>query len=467
MTLRVSLLASLVGLLTACQLQDDLIATRLPNLSTGGSASVGGTAGTVAGAAGGVALDPACVGFVPTLSLGVGEQREETCAGWIARRAFSHAICSCADLDVFAVLGSSPLDSSVPAPLEDKDRRGAAIGVNGNYSGGEYVRIDGSLTVAGKTAWASRGGIDVAGDLRLPSPVSAAGPILVGRDAWLLEAASSKSLITVLRNLHLGPSGSIGGGGPAIALGKTSRESFEVAPPCECANDALVDVDGIVSQGMTQNDNRRIGLALDALSDVTSPKQLTLSCGRFALQRISGESEIALRIAGRVILVVDGDVAAGRKFSLQLEPGAALDLFIGGNLSISGESLIGDNTRPAATRVYVLGAGDIALPGTQRFSANLYAPHAMVTVLALGDVYGAAFGAAVRSLGPLLAHYDRAVLQADTDCAVPPPDRCSSCDQCGAEKTCVAGVCATCTTDDDCCFPLVCAAGACQPLGTD
>ena len=305
------------------------------------------------------------------------------------------------------------------------------------------------------------------GTCGLAAPVNAAGPIFVGRDAWLLEAASSMSLITVLRDLHLGPSGSIGGTGPAIALGKTLHESFEVAPPCECANEELVDIGGVVSQGMSQNDNGRIGLALDALSNVASPKQLTLACGRFALQGISGEAEIALRIVGRVILVVDGDVEAGRKFSLELEPGAALDLFIGGNLSVSGESLIGDNTRPAATRVYVRGAGNIALPGTARFSANLYAPHAPLTVLALGDVYGAAFGASVRSLGPLLAHYDRAVLQADADCAAAPPTRCSSCDQCGAEKTCVAGVCTTCATDDDCCFPLVCAAGVCQPLGTD
>jgi hypothetical protein len=467
MTPRASLLASLVALLTACQLQDDVIATRLPSLSSAGSASVGGAAGTVGGAGGGGAAGQACVGFAPTLSLAVGEQREETCAGWIARRAFSHAICSCADLDVLAVLASSPLDSSVAGPLEDDDRKGAAIGVNGNYGGGEYVRIDGSFTVSGTAAMASRGGIDVAADLRLAAPASAAGPIFIGRDAWLLEAASSKSLVTVLRDLHLGPNGSIGGAGPAIALGRTVHESFEVAPPCECANETLVDIDGVVSQGMTQNDNGRFGLALDALSDVTSPKQLTLSCGRFALRQISGEAEIALRIAGRVILVVDGDVEAGRKFSLELEPGAALDLFIGGNLTISGESLIGDNTRPAATRVYVRGAGDIALPGTARFSANLYAPHAELTVLALGDVYGAAFGAAVKSLGPLLAHYDRAVLQADADCAVAPPARCSSCDQCGAAKTCVAGVCTTCATDDDCCFPLVCAAGACQPLGTD
>jgi hypothetical protein len=458
-----SLFALTFTLLTACRLPDDPIATRLPSLSSGGSASMGG-----AGSSG-----DACTGFSPTLSMALdGGARQETCAGWLARRAFSHAICSCGDLNVFAVLASNALDSSTQGTeeeeeQEDKERKGAAIGVNGNYGGGEYVRVDGSFSVSGSGDVASRGGIDVAGDLRLAAVTSAAGPIFVGRDAWLLGATSSMSLATVGRDLHLGPSGSLAASGATIALGKTSHDSFEIAPPCECAEEKLIDIDGIVAQGMSQNDNARLGLALDALNEVVSPTQLTLSCGRFALRKISGDAAIALRIAGRVVLVVDGDVDAGRRFSLELEPGAALDLFIRGNLSVSGESLIGDNTRPAATRVYVLGAGDIALPGTARFSANLYAAHAKLTVLALGDVYGAAFGASITSLGPLLAHYDRSVLQADASCGISPPNQCSSCDQCGAGKTCMAGACGACATDNDCCFPLVCEAGACQPLGRD
>jgi hypothetical protein len=110
----------------------------------------------------------------------------------------------------------------------------------------------------------------------------------------------------------------------------------------------------------------------------------------------------------------------------------------------------------------MLGNADIALPGTARFSANLYAPRARVSVGALGDVYGAVFGAAVTSLGPLLAHYDRAVLRADEQCPLALPARCSGCEQCGIGKTCVGAMCTACTADRDCCFPLVCEMGACR-----
>lgn len=448
-----------VALLTGCQLPDDLIATRLPSISDGGSVSTGGAA-----AAGG--SGETCVGFVPRLSTTVTDGgRQEMCAGWLARRAFSHAVCSCGDLDVLAVLATDALDSESASDPMAQDRKGAAVGVNGNYAGGEYVRVGGTLTVSGTAPVGSRGGIDVSGDLRITSPTSAAGPIFVGRDAWLLEATSSMSLATVGRDLHLGPNGSVAASGPVVVFGKTLHEEFDIAPPCDCAAQNLVDIGAVIDQGTAENDNRRVGLVPDILSNVVSPTQLTLSCGRFALQKISGNAAISLRIAGRVVLVVDSDVEAGLKFSLELEPGAELDVFVRGNLSVSGESLIGDKARPGAIRFYVLGTGAIALPGTARFSANLYAPHAKITVLSLGDLYGAAFGASITSLGPLLVHYDRAVLQADLDCGLAPPTRCDGCEQCAAGKACVAGVCTSCGSDQDCCFPLVCQAGACQPLG--
>jgi len=403
---------------------------------------------------------------VPDVSEAVsGDPRRATCAGWIARRAFSHAVCSCQDLNVLAVLTTDGRDSS----SEDTgvDRVGAAVGVNGSYPGGEYVRIGGSFSVLGPKQLSSRGGIDVAGDLRVAPAVSAAGPISVGRDAWLLQSASSLAIATVGRDLHFGPNGALTALGLVVAGGATSHETFTLAPPCACAADDLIDIAGIVSEGLARNDNPRLGLGIDALKSAASPTQLALSCGRFALSGISAEAAVSVRIAGRVLLFVDGDVELGRDFSLQLDPGAEVDWFVRGNFSVSGEALVGDNARPGATRVYVLGARDVSLPGTARFSANFYAPHANITIGALGDSYGAVFGASVSSLGPLLAHYDRSVLKADEHCALAPPSSCSRCDQCGTASACVDGACQACVADSDCCFPLVCEMGACRALNAD
>jgi hypothetical protein len=250
-----------------------------------------------------------------------------------------------------------------------------------------------------------------------------------------------------------------------VTLGGTVRESLEVALPCACADQDLIDVGGIVNGGLALNDNARIGLALDALQSDSSATDLTLSCGRFALRGIGATTAATVRVNGRVLLFVDGDVDLSRNFSLLLAPGAQLDWFIRGNFSVSGEALLGDETRPGAIRIYVLGNKDIALPGTARFSANVYAPRAKLLVGALGDVYGAVFGAVVTSLGPLLSHYDRAV-RPDEDCGIRPAS-CSSCEQCGTASACVASTCAPCTSDRDCCFPLACETGTCQALPTE
>lgn len=444
---RYALLALLSSLMAACALEDDVIATRLRSTAQGG-ASAGGA--------------NSCPGFVPTIQVGLSSAM---CAGWLGRRAFSHAICSCGDLEVLAVLTSEGEDSSTESAPGDRD--GAAVGVNGNYAGGEYVRIGGSLSVQGNAQLSSRGGIDVAGDLRLAGATSAAGPIFVGRDAWLLEATSSLSLASVGRDLHLARNGALTALGPVAVAGQTLQEPFDIAAPCACADHDLIDIAGIVQAGLGQNDNGRVGLDLARLRAVQSPQQLTLSCGRFALKEISGDAAIELHIAGRVLLFVDGDVNAGRNFSLELEPGAQLDWFIRGNLALSPEALLGDNDHPGATRVYVLGAADIALPGTARFSAGLYAPRAQVTVGLLGDVYGSVFAAGVTSLGPLLAHYDRALLYADQHCPLPAPSQCDSCEQCGTSASCVGTTCGACSADSDCCFPLVCEMGACQTLGSE
>lgn len=452
---------ALLGLVAAaCRLPDDVIATTQSGVSDGGSSSGGAGAAGSAGAS--VEM---CTGFIPAISLPVSAgARQEMCAGFLATRAFSHAVCSCGDLDVLAVLASDAWDST--SEDTSPDRRGAAVGVNGDYDGGEYVRIGGSFTVAGNAPLASRGGIDVAGDLRLAAATTAAGPIFVARDAWLLQSVSSLSIATVGRDLRLGPNGTLDALGVVVAGGATSHEAFEITPPCACAEADLIDVGGVVADGMGHNDNARIGLAPGALDVATSSAQLMLPCGRFALRAIHADAAATVRVSGRVLLFVDGDAELGRSFSLQLEPGAELDWFIRGNLSVSGESLIGDQARPGAVRMYVLGGNDIALPGTARFSANVYAPRARLSIGALGDVYGAVFGATVTSLGPLLSHYDRAVLRADERCSLQ-PTRCSGCEQCGNGQACVDSVCTACASDRDCCFPLACERGTCQALPAD
>ena len=454
--LRPACLIALV-LLVGCRVSDDLVAELVGNASGAGGASAAGGGGGQAGSGSDCSPDRASIS-VPV----AGGARQARCSAWAARRSFASALCSCSDLNVQGALVTDAFDSSQADT--GSGRGAAAVGVNGAYQGADYVRVDGSFTVASDAGIDSPGGLDIAGDLRLAGATQAAGPILVSRDAWLGGETSTLSVANIGRNLHLAESASLQALVPAVVEGETLREAFEAPQPCACAAEAELDIAGIVAATVGDNDNALLGLELDALSDVATPTELTLRCGRFALQGISGRAAITLRVSGRVSLVVEGDVLLPLGFSLLLEPEAQLDWFISGSLSLSVDTRIGDKERAAAVRAYVLGSAEIVLPGTELVTMNVYAPRASVTVETLGNAYGAVFAGAIASRGLLFTHYDRSVLRADEACSLTPPPTCTSCSECSGASTCLAGSCAACVSDLDCCFPLACEQGQCQGL---
>lgn len=462
---------SLLLQLAGCRLQDDFIAAAIKDSNPGGAAGEGasgggatvGTGGKDSGGSAQGGSGNTCPADRPAISLPLGNgSRAKRCSSWAARRSFTQAICSCSDLSVKGALTTSSLDSSQSDA--NAHRSGAAVSVNGNYQGADYVRVGGSFTIAGTAPLDSAGGIDVSGDLRLSGTTSAAGPILVGRDAWLLADTSSLSLANVGRDLHLAPGATLHSFGPVVVAGDTFQDPFAFSPPCACGPGQILDIASIVADGLADNDDAVLGIDLDSLSDVATPTDLTLRCGRFALRQISGRAPISLHVSGRVALMVDGDVKVPPVFTLTLEPEAELDWFISGSLTLSRDERIGDSARPAAVRVYVLGGGGIELAATERVAMNLYAPRANVTVSALGDVYGSLFANSITSPIPLVTHYDRLLLHADDTCGLEPPATCSACDQCRATNTCAGAACVACQTDSDCCFPLACQQGECHGL---
>jgi len=241
-----------------CTINDDVVARHLTNSSSGGSPGVGGSqaggsqagggqagggqAGgsqgggepnSQAGADGVVCSEPTFVSTATTSG-----DAADRCAGWAARRSFSHALCVCSNARVPSVLATAASDSSSNA---GPPRGSAAIGINGSFRTTEYLNVDGSVTIAGGVELSSSGGFDIAGDLRLAGPAAAAGPIFIGRDAWLVAATSSLSLVEVARDLHLGPDGTLTSFGPVRVGGERFDQPIAVAPPCGCADGELLD----------------------------------------------------------------------------------------------------------------------------------------------------------------------------------------------------------------------------------
>lgn len=410
----------------------------------------------------------------------------ETCAGEIAEMVFRQALCACGDVQTAGYLRTRGYDSrEQAAPGDDDESYGGSVGINGTYKASAgYTNVGGSLSIAGFDEMAFFGFLQTGADLRLGAKTTVPGYTKAGRDAWIGADFTGVGPMSVERDLHKGANVfSL----PLSVGGQTIEEPVRVTPPCPC-NGELVDLNAAINTVRVENDNAAIGLQPNALSGIVGHKSIELPCGRYYLNDISGVGDMEIRVTGRVALMVGGSFKATGHFDVEMEDGAELDLFVGGNLELLGYHVLGDPERPFATRVYVAGHEDVVLIGASAFVGNLYAPNATVRAPGYLKAFGSIFAKDLQVPGYVDISYDRAV--ADLDCGDDDEDngddfnpdnppggpggpgnpgnpgepQCERCGVCTDGLACVDGECGACNTDSDCCQQSICDAGRCRVI---
>jgi len=403
-----------------------------------------------------------CEGTSPLITIRrINGDTRDNCTGQLAAHTFTHALCTCEDMTISGLLVTESFDSTADAGARGG---GAAVGIGGTCPRGLYANIGGSLTIAGDRSFVAAGFV-VAGDFKIAGAATLLTQLMVHRDAWLGGRVTTFALAArVERNVYAAPGA--GFTGSVTVAGTTTTTPVVVEEPCGCGPEELLDIGGMVSVGAMRHENAKIEGGVDPtrLNDVAPPGiTVRLPCGRFFFGRIGGAGAITLRVTGRTAVFVEGNVQATDTFQLQLDPGAELDLFIRGNLVLTGAAQLGDNERPGALRVYVGGTADIALPSGRGISMNLYAPNANVTISA-GELFGSVLAKNLTGLTAVRARYDRSVLTPSGQCAATAPEVCDKCQTCNDGLACIDGGCGKCLTDADCCAPFVCDQGTCQQL---
>ncbi len=423
-----------------------------------------------------------CNGAGPTIQLqdNTVQTTVQTCSGAIADRVFTYAVCTCDDTEIAGFLSTRSFDSYLGT---GEIAQGGPVGVNDSYVTAGYADIGGSFTVAGANAVQFAGYLAVGGDMRFGGDLTAAGYIRADRDAYFAGNVTVPGYMEIHGDLHQ-PLGMRLLTVPNIT-GQTHSEGVAIPPPCACGANDLVDVGRLVDMAATNNDNASVSLDPNALASVLGIGQdLTLPCGRFYLNSIGGVGAIHLVVHGRTALFVGGDVNAIGAIDVDLGESGELDLFIKGNLVTIGATSFGDRNRPAASRIYVGGQGEVVLVGAQEFVGNLYAPQSLIRAPGATSVRGSLFGRNIQMPGYLNVVYDRDIIHAGDSCdrprPPPPPQNpstpggppmtnpspppsgpsggnCNQCsNSCGNHACTGPGTCGNCATDADCCAPLVC-----------
>jgi hypothetical protein len=294
------------------------------------------------------------------------------------------------------------------------------------------------------------------------------GMTTVARNVWLGDSLTGAGSLTISGDLRQTPGAARSV--PALDVqGQDSREPVTIDPPCACGDDQVLDVVGIVDLAKTNNDDAAAGFDPESLAHIVDNREVELPCGRLYASELTVDntsSTLTIKVTGRTALFVQGDVHTMGMVNIDMAADAQLDLFVRGNFVLAGIQSAGDMVRPADLRVYVGGSDGILLAGITAFTGNLYAPHAMVTIGGVQDIYGAVFAGDFTAGGITNLHYDRAIVRRGDDCTPPdePPPQCQDCSGCAASNACIEGRCGACRSDADCCQPLACTDGVCAPL---
>jgi hypothetical protein len=371
-----------------------------PDASDGGGRSDAGP---------GDGVPVSCPGLGPPVQLPTATG--SVCAAALATRRHRFALCLCDSLSVTARINTDTFDSSGGSIGAQPP---AAIGIDGDLQSSARIQALGSVYVAGaggltvSDLLVSLGSLHVAGPMQIPG-----GVVDVAEDVY--AGGSIQGIILVSGTLFVDPSASTALAD--ISASYTVRQPVSVAPPCDCGPN-VVDVAGAIAAAATHNDDAVAGFGPDRLAAVTTSTVLDVPCGTYALSSIDTQQSLFLAVHGRALLAVAGDVVLRAGFTVALDPGAELDLLVGGRLLTSGSNAIGSQT-PARFRIWVAGSQSVVLDDDPTVGAVIHAAGAQVTASSGLELSGGLLAKTLTAGAQVNVHYDQAVLSAGTTCGEP------------------------------------------------
>lgn len=215
-------------------------------------------------------------------------------------------------------------------------------------------------------------GLAVCGDLVGDNTVTVDGTLAVSGD-WTVRSPAR-----VRDDVYLG---GVLDATNTVDVGATRRE-----PMLACAE--AVDVAALAA--------RTDEAASTNLEAVTSPTSVQLGCGTYRFSRIGVDNTLTLRVEGRVVMVVEGDVRIAAPMRVELATDAELDLVVGGRLAA-------DNTLTVeGGSAWVAVAGEVRVASPVSIQGWLVAPRGSVAGDNTLTIDGAAFTGAMRVASPLV-----------------------------------------------------------------
>lgn len=299
--------------------------------------------------------------------------------------ALSRAVCACTSYS-----GSAELVTDAVAPAAPGS---AGIGVNEAFDQQQRADVAGALIVAGDDGISVGAGatLAVTGELASGGPLEGGeARVEVGGDAQVAGRIDLQELaVTGTLTQPSGETLQVAGG---AMLGGVRQQPVQVAAPCACDPAVLLDVATLVRD------------AAQRVPELPSDAPLGERCAEYALDGGSVDV-LELAVFESAALYVTGDLHLSALRVLTATD-AELDLFVEGNLAVTGPLELGSSGGGSRVRLHVGGTGTIDLSEGGVLHGALYAPGSELVLSGALEATGALFVRRVAASAAVTVHYD-------------------------------------------------------------
>lgn len=295
-----------------------------------------------------------------------------------AAGAPSFALAVCGDLQADNTLGVDPRADAAVVAVDGASTTAAPLTVHGSFTSFGSIEARNTQDVDGT--------LSTAGDLVTAAPVRVGGDVLVG------GALSVRNTFSVGGTLQAAP-----GSDTSNVTGTVQLGPVQVPRALRCADAA--DVRAMVDAAWPGPDD---GSYRGEAVRVTQPTRVTLGCGTYRFESLQVDNTLDVRIAGNTVILIDHDLRVAAPTHFTVDPGATLEIVVGGALQADNTLDVGSVAREDATWLAV--AGNVRVAAPMHVYGALFVPRGTIAADNTLDVWGPAFVGPLRVASPVAIH---------------------------------------------------------------